>query len=150
MPNRRPLRFRINRLASRFRAGVIGSSIVMKLWAPRWIALIWFCLAGCTTTPPLADHPIRLGMDRHELVLHCGAPLRVEPAAAGGENWYYRFALPKPGPTCSSGTTTEFGEKTSYASASWSLGGQTEERPVHMSSDGIVIEPLPGGKVVPK
>jgi len=89
-------------------------------------------------------------MSRDDLRLHFGEPLRIEPGAFGGENWYYRFVGWKTRPTQDSGISTEFGEVTPYVSGGLDISKDTEEQPVHVGSGGYVVEPLPKGKIVHK
>jgi len=107
-------------------------------------------LAGCASPPKPAVVPLQLGMSRADLRMYFGEPLRIEPAAGGGENWYYRFVSWKVHPAYETGVSVESGERTSYFSAGLQLGGETEERPVHVSPDGYVIRPLPAGKIAHK
>lgn len=86
-------------------------------------------------------------MSRTDLRVYFGEPLRIERGPWGGEDWYYRFAAWKTGPTGSTGTTEEFGERTSYVSVGLAFSKDTEERPIHLSAEGYVIEPLPKGRV---
>ncbi len=105
-------------------------------------------LAGCATPPETSVIAVRLGMTRDNVKLHFGEPLRIESLPSGGENWYYRFAIWNPHPTSESGTTIELGQPTSYATSSFSFSKETQERPIHISAEGFVVEPLPDGKVV--
>ena len=125
-----------------------------RIMKTRYIILAALCLgvcAGCTTTthePTYAS--VMEGMSRNNLRFYFGEPLRLEPAAAGGELWYYRFAAWKVHPTSESGTRDDFGEKTAYVSVGLSGAKEIEEHPVHVSADGFVVGPLPEGKVVKK
>ena len=112
------------------------------------VAISAFVLAGCASAPETAATAVRLGMSRSDLKLYFGEPLRVEPAAAGGENWYYRFSAWRARPTSEAGNTVDFGQPTSYVSVGVEFSKDTEEHPIHVSSDGYVITPLPNGKVV--
>ena len=111
-------------------------------------AISLLVLAGCASNLETTDIPVRLGMSRSDLRLRFGEPLRIEPVASGGEDWYYRFTSWKTHPTSASGTTFESGEVTSYVSTGLEFSQDTEERPVHTSASGFVVEPLPDGKVV--
>ena len=88
------------------------------------------------------------GMSRNVLRANFGEPLRIEPQASGGEDWYYNFSSWQAQPTGSSGTTEDFGDRTSYASAGLAFSQRVLELPVHVSSAGFVVSPLPKGKVV--
>jgi len=111
-------------------------------------ALCFILLAGCETAPPTADITVRLGMTRDDLRSFYGEPLRIERAASGGEDWYYRFFSWDAQPTGSTERSVEFGQQTSTVSAGVEFSKKTEERPVHISPDGYVVRPLPDGKVV--
>jgi outer membrane protein assembly factor BamE (lipoprotein component of BamABCDE complex) len=109
-------------------------------------------LVGCSTEPDRTVDSVRVqaGMSRDDLKLYFGNPLRIEPAAAGGENWYYRFASRNIEYENSSGTSFDSGTMSNYASASATinLDKTMEECPVHISSSGFVIEPVPDGTVI--
>jgi hypothetical protein len=111
-------------------------------------AVSLFVLAGCASAPETADIALRLGMSRADLRYHFGEPLRIESSASGAKDWYYRFVSWQTHPTGATGTSDDFGERTSYVSVGLEFSRDTEERPIHISSDGYVIEPLPKGKVV--
>ena len=122
----------------------------MKLPIAVLLALGWLAFAGCASAPPTSDIAVRLGMSRDDLRFFFGEPLRIERAASGGEDWYYRFVAWKTQPTHASGTTDEFGERTSYASVGLDFSRNTEERAIHVSAEGLVVAPLPAGKVAPQ
>ena len=105
-------------------------------------------LAGCATSLETTDTLVRLGMSRSDLSLRFGEPIRIEHVASGSEDWYYRFTSWRAYPTSASGTTLDSGQVTSYASAGLEFSQDTEERPVHISANGFVVEPLPDGKIV--
>jgi outer membrane protein assembly factor BamE (lipoprotein component of BamABCDE complex) len=113
------------------------------------LAALGLCLmAGCASNSKPAYASVMAGMSRNNLRFYFGEPSRVEPTAAGGETWYYRFSSWQAQPTGSSGTSDDFGQQTSYVSASVDFSKHIQELPVHISSDGFVIEPVPKGKVV--
>ena len=114
------------------------------------VAMSLFVLAGCASAPKTSDVAVQLGMSRSDLRLSFGVPLRIEPAASGGETWYYSFKAWKTHPVYASGTSESFGETTSYASAGLQWSEETKEEPIYVSSAGYVIDPLPDGKVVQK
>jgi hypothetical protein len=87
-------------------------------------------------------------MARDDLKARFGEPLRVEHAASGGEDWYYRFASWKSHPTGESGSSEDVGGKTSYVTVGLEFSKESEELPVHISPEGYVIEPVPEGKVI--
>ncbi len=123
---------------------------VMKTRYIILLALSLFALAGCESLPETSDIAVRRGMTRDDLKLHFGEPLRIEAAASGGEDWYYRFVSWKTTPTGESGTSVDPGGTTSYVSVELQTSRDTGEQPIHVSSEGYVIEPLPNGKVVQK
>jgi hypothetical protein len=105
-------------------------------------------LGGCSTTDDesLSESPVRAGMSRDGLKSRYGEPLRIEHTASGGEDWYYRFVSRKP-ISEDSATSTDASVTTTTYSATWEPGKTTEERPIHLSPEGFVIEPIPEGKV---
>jgi hypothetical protein len=130
-------------------AGSIGlRKLFMKTKDVLLICISLFMLAGCASGPEPADVAVRLGMSRDHLRLHFGEPLRIESAADGGEDWYYRFVSWKTHAIGESGTMGEYGERTSYVSVGLEFSKDPEECPIHVSAEGYVIEPLPNGKVV--
>jgi len=111
-------------------------------------AISLFVFTGCASTRDKTYATVLEGMSRNVLRANFGEPLRIEPVAAGGEDWYYRFSSWQSQPSGSSGTQNDFGQQTTYATASVDFSKQVQELPVHVSSDGFVVPPLPGGKVV--
>jgi hypothetical protein len=111
-------------------------------------AMSFFVLAGCSTTHEATYSTAIEGMPRSVLRADFGEPLRIETRASGGEDWYYRFSSWQSQPTGSSGTSNDFGERTTYVSAGLDFTKQIIESPVHVSSEGFVVPPLPKGKVV--
>ena len=107
-----------------------------------------FMFAGCATTHEPAYSTVLEGMTRNVLRFNFGESLRIEPRASGGEDWCYRFSSWQTQPTGSTSTSNEFGERTSSVNAGLNFSKQVVERPVHLSSDGFVVPPLPEGKVV--
>lgn len=112
------------------------------------IAISLFVLVGCASAPKTADTTVQAGMSRNNLRFYFGEPLRIEPVASGGEDWYYRFVAWKVHPTSEAGTRDDFGEKTSYVAVGVSGSKETEEHPIHVAPDGFVVGPLPVGKVL--
>ena len=64
-------------------------------------------------------------------------------ARAGGEDWYYSFSSSPE----AQGSTYHDGQ-TDSVSVSVSVSNDKVDRPVHLSPEGYVIEPLPSGHVV--
>jgi hypothetical protein len=122
--------------------------MIMKINCLVLAAMSWLVFAGCSTTRETAYSTVLGGMPRSVLRANFGKPLRIEPGAAGGEDWYYRFSSWQAQPTGSSGTRDDFGQPTTYVSAGLDFSQQVVELPVHISSDGFVVPPLPKGKVV--
>ena len=87
-------------------------------------------------------------MSRDDLKLFFGNPVRVEPGANGGEDWYYRFFGWRSDTTLDSGTSMSGGDVSSYTNASVAISRDTTEAPVHVSALGYVVEPIPEGKIV--
>jgi outer membrane protein assembly factor BamE (lipoprotein component of BamABCDE complex) len=131
---------------------ITQTSTVMKTRYFVLIALSLLALTGCESLPETSDIAVRSGMSRDDLRLHFGEPLRVEPAGSGGEDWYYRFVTWSNGPAPESGATEDFrgGERISTVTVGWQVNRDSDERPIHVSSEGFVIEPLPNGKIVKK
>lgn len=110
-----------------------------------------FLFTGCATRPDNAsDVAVRVGMSRSELQVIYGQPLRIEPNASGGQDWYYDFYSWGTGQTVTvSGETTDAGGNTiSSGSESLQVGKGTVEEPIHVSPEGYVVAPLPSGKVL--
>lgn len=105
-------------------------------------------LGGCATPDDesVSDSAVHTGMSRDRLKSRYGEPLRVEHTASGGEDWYYRFVLRKSIREDVTTSSDALGTTTSY-SATWEPGKIIEERPIHLSPEGFVIEPVPEGKV---
>lgn len=108
----------------------------------------WCACAGCATAPPTRYSTVLEGMSRNNLRFYFGEPLRIEPGPSGGENWYYRFSSWHANPTGAAETSDDFGQRTSSASLVVEVSKQIVELPVHLSSDGFVVPPIPHGKVV--
>ena len=111
-------------------------------------ALSLFLFAGCASAPVTAETTLRLGMSQDDLRFFFGQPVRIEQTAKGGADWYYRFYGWQATPDSSSGTSIDNGQVTSNVSAGLSFSKDTVESPVHVSADGYVVGPLPGGKIV--
>ena len=123
--------------------------MIMKSRCIFLAAISLFIFAGCATRETTYS-TVMEGMSRNVLRSNFGEPLRIEPGASGGEDWYYNFSSWQTQPTGSSGTIEDFGERTTYASAGLAFSQQVLELPVHISSEGFVVSPLPKGKVVKK
>jgi hypothetical protein len=124
----------------------------MKNWDLILIAVAFFLFAGCASPPDNAsDVAVRAGMSRAELKVMYGEPLRVEPNAVGGEDWYYHFysRFKSPSAAVNVSSETDFsGSTVSSSSDSYQIGKDTDEEPIHLSPDGRVVGPLPSGNVL--
>jgi len=110
---------------------------------------VGLCLfAGCASSPETSDIALRTGMTSGDLKLFFGEPVRVQPGPNGGADWYYRFAVWNSHATSETGVTAGTSGVSSYVSESLSPSKDTVEEPVHVSSGGYVIEPLPDGKIL--
>ncbi len=112
------------------------------------VAVSVAALIGCESTPETSSVLVRPGMTREQLKARFGEPLRVEPAASGGEDWFYKFLAWKARPSGETGVAVGTGGTESYVSATVEASKEAEERPIHISPDGYVIEPIPGGRIV--
>jgi len=108
-----------------------------------------FCLiallaAGCDTDEPDAPR-LFPGMSREKLKTRFGEPIRIVQLPGGGEDWFYTFSTPFQVETSSE---TDLQSRSVSAGVSISDNPGTEQRPVHLSPDGIVVEPIPRGHIV--
>ena len=100
-------------------------------------------LGGCATD---SDTPaLFAGMSRDRLKAKFGEPVRIEHLFGGSEDWYYYFSNPWEVDT----TSTHDGppDADSGSLAIKKTNGK-EERPVHLSPEGYVMNPLPKGHIV--
>lgn len=112
--------------------------------------MVLAALTGCVDAPPDNHNSVIVGMTRDDMRSRFGEPIRIEAAGAAGENWYYRFVSWSNHPTGSSETVHDFTGQTSSVTVGWQFTRVAEERPVHISPDGYVVDPLPEGKIVHK
>lgn len=105
-------------------------------------------LAGCETAEQTPTSEVHLGMTRERLRTRFGEPLRIEPVASGGEDWYYRFLAWRTHPSGETGVAVGTGGTESYVSATVEATKEAVERPIHISPEGFVIEPIPEGKII--
>lgn len=129
---------------------LINKTMIMRITGVILLALSMFVPGGCESTPRTSDISVRPGMSRDDVRRIFGEPLRIEPVALGNEDWYYRFVAWQSRPTQESGISTEFGQVAPYSSSGLEISKDTVELPIHISSGGYVVEPLPKGKVVHK
>ena len=102
---------------------------------------------GCVSE---SDTPtLFVGMSGDRLKSRFGEPLRVERTSSGGEDWYYSFASWR-NPDMEASTYNDGVSKSVSASMTFSDQQSTQEQPIHLSSNGRVIEPLPVGKIIRK
>jgi hypothetical protein len=86
-------------------------------------------------------------MTSDDLQFFYGKPLRIEPDASGGEDWYYTFvswSKPEVGGT----SWHDPAAQSSTVAVDVSSTRTREDLPIHLSKDGYVIEPIPIGKIV--
>ena len=106
------------------------------------LLLALVALEACVTD---SDRPaLFVGMSRDRLKARFGEPLRIERTPTGGEDWYYSFSSPLDVQV--DGYHDEPSRST-MASVTISESTGTHECPIHISSDGFVIEPLPSGHI---
>jgi hypothetical protein len=86
-----------------------------------------------------------MGMSRDRLKARFGEPLRVENAPAGGEDWFYSFSGP---PDVQASSYHDAQSNSDSVSVTISNSTGTQERPIHLSPEGYVIQPLPNGHIV--
>jgi hypothetical protein len=120
----------------------------MRTTAGALAGLILLLLAGCASTPGTADIRVQAGMSREDLLRYFGKPLRIEAGASGEEDWYYEFIGWKAAPTGESGNRDAAGERIAYVSVGLSFSQETTQRPIHLSAVGVVVGPVPKGKIV--
>jgi len=97
---------------------------------------------GCATDSDVPS--LYAGMSRDRLKAKFGEPRRVEHTPTGGEDWYYSFSS---SPQVQASSYHDAWSSSDSVSVTISDSPGTEERPVHLSSEGYVIEPLPGGHI---
>ena len=113
--------------------------------AMRFFALGVLLLAGCATESDV-PHLYR-GMSGDRLRVKFGEPHRVERTPAGGEDWYYAFSNPLQIQGSSYRDEQTRSDSVSVG-ISYTVGADPQERPVHLSPERYVIEPLPSGQIV--
>jgi hypothetical protein len=115
------------------------------------IGAAWL-LGGCATAPPPPPAAIAgllvLGMSRSDLLKLFGPPIRRERLPEGREDWIYHIGSQ----TQDSKTTTDsknipFGHTYSYSHTSTTTTTMSEQ-PIHLSSAGLVVAPVPTGQVI--
>src|SRR5258707_15439952 len=118
----------------------------------RYNRLVIFALiiaAAFTSCVTDSDRPhVRVGMSRDDLSLYFGRPSRIEPAGSGREDWYYSFVSWSAPQIDGTASRDAFDPTSSTVSVSASSTRTAQECPIHLSADGHVIEPIPGGKIV--
>ena len=124
--------------------------LIMKMGCIAVALMTLLALTGCVDAPQPPANSLRLGMTRDDLRSRYGEPMRIEADGAAGENWYYRFVSWSNHPTGSSETIHDFNGQTSSVTVGWQFTRASEERPIHISPGGYVVEPLPEGKIVQK
>lgn len=122
--------------------------LIMKITGLFLLALSLSVLGGCESTPRTSDISVRSGMSKEDVRRIFGEPLRIVPVALGNEDWYYCFVAWQSRPSQESGISTDYGQVAPYTSSGLEISKETVELPIHISSGGYVIDPLPQGKVV--
>jgi hypothetical protein len=102
-----------------------------------------FLATRCATDPETPS--LYAGMSRDRLRARFGEPLHIEHPKSGGEDWYYNFTSP---PELVGITSHDERTQTDAAAIGISENLGHRERPVHLSPDGFVTEPLPRGHLV--
>lgn len=106
-------------------------------------------LSSCTE-PSLhpSPTPVRLGMDKADLLATYGPPLRTEKQSDGNEDWFYHFGTHEQ--ASQSGTeSTSTGTERSYAvEHSTTTTTTMRPEPIHLSPDGKVTGEIPTGQVI--
>ena len=139
------LRFVILKLMRHTMRAGYGGLLIFAIFAA-------VALSGCVTDSDTGSYRprLRVGMSRDDLRACFGKPLRIEAVASGGEDWYYAFASGSAPQVDTSSSYDSSGARTDSVSVSLSDTKTTQECPIHLSSDGYVIEPVPEGDVVRK
>jgi hypothetical protein len=107
------------------------------------LLIVGAAFEGCVTE---SDTPrLFVGMSRDRLKARFGEPLRVVPAAGGGEDWYYRFSGPLEVQASSDHDVVSGSDS---VSVSLSNSTSTRECPIHIRPEGYVVAPLPSGHIV--
>jgi hypothetical protein len=112
--------------------------------------LVAVAVTACVSESASERPRVRVGMSREDLRLYFGQPLRIEPASSGGENWYYSFVSWSSPQVEATRPGDSLDPDISSVSLSVSSSRGEQERPVHLSADGYVTEPIPEGKLVRK
>ena len=103
-------------------------------------------LGGCATNWEESAKPrLRAGMSRDDVRFFFGNPSRIETLPTGGEDWYYSFSSPLEVQASSYHDRLSQSDSVSVTIAD---STSTQECPIHLSSEGYVIEPLPTGHIV--
>ena len=109
-----------------------------------------FLLPGCSTTPKPATPTVQTGMARRDLIFYFGEPVRIETIPTGGETWYYHFAPWTIDRHDGETASQDPDEQPTALSTSWKFTKNAKLQPIHISTNGLVIEPLPTGKIIQK
>jgi outer membrane protein assembly factor BamE (lipoprotein component of BamABCDE complex) len=100
-------------------------------------------VSSCATDPDVPN--LYAGMSRDRLKARFGEPIRIEHPRGGGEDWYYSFTSP---PQFQGASSHDVQTQNDSVSVGISEGTGTQARPIHLSPDGFVTEPLPRGHLV--
>lgn len=108
-------------------------------------------LTGCSsppTSPTVIATPVLKGMSQDELLQFFGPPIRRERFADGLEDWIYHIgSRTEDSHTTSYSRNIPFGHTYSYSHTSTTTTTMSE-RPVHLSSEGRVMDPVPPGQII--
>jgi len=113
-------------------------------------AVSLFLLAGCASRSKSDEPSVQVGMTRPDLVYHFGEPIRIDTVPGGGETWYYHFAPWSIDRHDGQTASQDPDEQPTALSTSWKFTKNPDLQPIHIATNGLVIEPLPTGRIVRK
>jgi outer membrane protein assembly factor BamE (lipoprotein component of BamABCDE complex) len=114
------------------------------------LLLLSVFLGACSSTssPRIVAIAVREGMTREQLLSVFGHPLSIQRQPDGAEEWFYNFGFQQHGSRpVSESTVTETGRSYSVAQET-SVTTTLSQAPIHLSTSGRVIGPIPAGHVV--
>ena len=120
----------------------------LRLFSAMALVTLW---TGCSSPPPspvAIAPPVLLGMSQEELLRFFGQPIRRERFEDGRENWIYHFgSQSQESRTVTDSKNIPFGHTYSHSHTSTTTTTMTEQ-PIHLSSEGRVVAPVPAGQVI--
>jgi hypothetical protein len=119
-------------------------------YAVSLIALLSLFLTGCASHSKSDEPSVHLGMTRPDLVYHFGEPINIETVPGGGETWYYHFATWSIDRHDGETASQDPDEASHALSTSWKFTKNPDLQGIHISTNGLVIEPLPTGRIIQK